>query len=148
MADATPPIIDYSSQPSRALAWGIHLWTTALSLVVWLAVVAPICFIVPRFTIIFRDFKTQIPALTKTLLEVSSWFSAYGWAIFLLLCLTIPAIGLWIDFHAPTDKSIKRYAGVTTLIAIMLYLVLGALMVIAMFMPMVALIDTVAGPTK
>lgn len=148
MTDSQPPIIDYSSQPARSLAWGTHIWITALSLVVWLAVVAPICFIVPRFAIIFRDFKTELPALTKTLLQVSDWFVGYGWAIFLLLCLTIPAIGLVIDSHAPTDRSIKRYARATRIIAVLLYLVLGALMAFALFTPWVALIDAAAGSTK
>jgi type IV pilus assembly protein PilC len=38
-------------------------------------------FVIPKFEQIFRDFKTELPPITKILLAVSRWFANdYGWA--------------------------------------------------------------------
>src|SRR6476659_7534716 len=41
-------------------------------------------FVIPKFETIFRDFKTELPGITKVLLAVSRWFAQdYGWAYIL-----------------------------------------------------------------
>src|SRR6476660_4523070 len=38
-------------------------------------------FVIPKFETIFRDFHTELPAITQALLTVSRWFAQqYGWA--------------------------------------------------------------------
>src|SRR6266513_5435057 len=38
-------------------------------------------FVIPKFEQIFRDFKTELPGITKLLLAISRWFATqYGWA--------------------------------------------------------------------
>src|SRR3954464_1151636 len=38
-------------------------------------------FVIPKFEQIFKDFKTELPAITKMLLAISRWFAQdYGWA--------------------------------------------------------------------
>src|SRR3954470_11526346 len=38
-------------------------------------------FVIPKFEQIFKDFKTDLPGITKILLSVSRWFAnEYGWA--------------------------------------------------------------------
>jgi type IV pilus assembly protein PilC len=38
-------------------------------------------FVIPKFEQIFKDFKTELPGITKCLLYVSRWFAQqYGWA--------------------------------------------------------------------
>src|ERR1051325_5150699 len=38
-------------------------------------------FVIPKFEQIFKDFKTELPPITKILLSVSRWFANdYGWA--------------------------------------------------------------------
>src|SRR3954454_4701325 len=38
-------------------------------------------FVIPKFEQIFKDFKTELPGITKVLLAVSRWFATeYGWA--------------------------------------------------------------------
>src|SRR3954468_13413611 len=38
-------------------------------------------FVIPKFEQIFKDFKTDLPGITKILLAVSRWFAnEYGWA--------------------------------------------------------------------
>ncbi len=41
-------------------------------------------FVIPKFEQIFKDFKTELPGITKALLAVSRWFANdYGWAYLL-----------------------------------------------------------------
>lgn len=41
-------------------------------------------FVIPKFEQIFKDFKTELPGITKILLSVSRWFANdYGWAYIL-----------------------------------------------------------------
>src|SRR5256714_14943217 len=38
-------------------------------------------FVIPKFEEIFKDFRTELPGITKILLAVSRWFATeYGWA--------------------------------------------------------------------
>jgi type IV pilus assembly protein PilC len=38
-------------------------------------------FVIPKFEQIFKDFKTELPGITKVLLGISRWFAQdYGWA--------------------------------------------------------------------
>lgn len=49
-----------------------------------LIVVGIMIFVVPKFREIFRDFRTNLPALTEWLLATSDWIAAqYGWAVIL-----------------------------------------------------------------
>jgi len=34
-----------------------------------------LAFIVPKFEQIFKDFKTELPGITKLLLNISRWFA-------------------------------------------------------------------------
>lgn len=40
-------------------------------------------FVVPKFEEIFREFDTELPAVTELLLNTSRWFASYGWAVVL-----------------------------------------------------------------
>src|SRR5947207_8489791 len=41
-------------------------------------------FVIPKFQDIFKDFKVELPAITKMLLSISRWFANdYGWAYIL-----------------------------------------------------------------
>jgi type IV pilus assembly protein PilC len=50
-------------------------------------------FVIPKFEQIFKDFKTELPAITKLLLAVSRWFAnEYGWAYVLFAPIGIMLI--------------------------------------------------------
>jgi type IV pilus assembly protein PilC len=47
-------------------------------------------FVIPKFEAIFRDFKTELPGVTKLLLAISRWFANdYGWAYVLFSPIAI-----------------------------------------------------------
>jgi len=82
--------------------------------------------VVPKFEEIFRDFDTQLPGVTVMLINVSNWFvHGYppGWAVIL--------VGPLLFF-----------------LLLKLLVVLGVIVgfiVISLFLPLVSLIDSVAG---
>ena len=56
-------------------------------------------FVIPKFETIFKDFKTELPDITKVLLVMSRWFAnQYGWAWILfspvVIMLTARLIGM------------------------------------------------------
>src|SRR5438874_10087501 len=47
-------------------------------------------FVIPKFEQIFKDFKTELPGITKLLLAISRWFAnEYGWAYVLFSPIAI-----------------------------------------------------------
>lgn len=47
-------------------------------------------FVIPKFETIFKDFKTELPGVTKLLLAISRWFANdYGWAYVLFSPIAI-----------------------------------------------------------
>jgi type IV pilus assembly protein PilC len=50
-------------------------------------------FVIPKFEQIFKDFKTDLPGITKALLAVSRWFGPqYGWAYVLATPIALTLI--------------------------------------------------------
>jgi type IV pilus assembly protein PilC len=50
-------------------------------------------FVIPKFEQIFKDFKTELPGITKILLAISRWFANdYGWAYVLFAPIGIMLI--------------------------------------------------------
>src|SRR5438046_8858450 len=50
-------------------------------------------FVIPKFEQIFKDFKTDLPGITKILLAISRWFANdYGWAYVLFAPIGIMLI--------------------------------------------------------
>src|SRR5436190_15487090 len=51
-------------------------------------------FVIPKFEAIFRDFRVELPGVTKVLLAISRWFAnEYGWAY--ILCSPIIFTVTW-----------------------------------------------------
>jgi type IV pilus assembly protein PilC len=50
-------------------------------------------FVIPKFQQIFKDFKVELPGITKLLLSMSHWFAAdFGWAYIIVLPLVLVGI--------------------------------------------------------
>src|SRR5438093_4524564 len=63
-------------------------------------------FVIPKFEQIFKDFKTELPGITKLLLAISRWFANdYGWAYVLFF-----PIGLWLVIKLVRISQGGRYA--------------------------------------
>jgi type II secretory pathway component PulF len=97
---------------------------------------------------IFKDFKTELPGITKLTLAFGRWFTSIGWLVLLPIPLGVPFLLRLIPQHHVTPElrraRIWRLTGFTML-ALVLISVWFAL---ATLMPMVSLIQTVSAPKK
>lgn len=129
-APGVPPLgLDWYAFTRHLIGWAVF-GTAVFVLVV---------FVVPRFEDIFRDFKLDLPAPTKFLLRASR--AGYLLAIFaapLALAHAFAAAALY-----PRSGRMGRF-----LYRLMLVLVLGAVVavvVLALFMPYVAIMEGISG---
>src|SRR5947208_9092687 len=68
-----------------AMIYPIVVITIAIGIVSMIMI-----FVIPKFEQIFKDFKTELPGITKILLAVSRWFANdYGWAYVLFSPIAI-----------------------------------------------------------
>jgi hypothetical protein len=104
---------------------------------------------VPRFDQIFRDFKTDMPAVTKLLLVIARGCAqSYIWIPALAVIVLLP-FGLtrlcWFDRPEPAIARRRQ----RRICAAMLFIgLMGAMLFVAgLLAPMVSLIQTVSGPS-
>ena len=125
-----------------AYAMVVHLmgWTLFTTVILLLAV-----FIVPRFGEIFMDYRLDLPYPTKVLLRVSRFLTDGGAERFLLLLLLpIPfvhalAAGLLYPRAGRGRRLMYRLLVTLAITGVVLFVVL------ALFLPYIALINAVSG---
>lgn len=110
-----------------------------------------IVFVVPNFEVIFQDFDTDLPQLTTGLIAVSHFLGgdtgSGRWLLFLgvytPLCVLLGALLL---------RHVQRWSGVTVAILYPLIGLVGAsctaLIVIALFLPLLGTILVVSAPPE
>ncbi len=101
---------------------------------------------VPRFDLIFRDFGTKLPAVTQIVLDIARWRGGWGW----IAVWVVPIVlGFLAPFVAPARAG-RRNQNQRWITALMLLLtgILVGLVVIALFLPMMALIQNVSPGKK
>jgi hypothetical protein len=147
-----PPVpLEYAPRPAkgRSLAWGCHI------LLGFIVVASAVCFlafllvIVPHFVAIFKDFKTQLPPITRFVITTSSIAGPReGWLLVPLLGLAILVGGLIIDARSIEPHPMRRYT--KTMIILLLLADAAWLVVFAltMFLPMSTLMDSLSGGQK
>jgi hypothetical protein len=130
-------------------------WRTLLAGYVLVMPLVVVCLlIVPYFEVIFLDFNTKLPWLTLVVLHLSRWVRTdYGWLYLLLLPILVAivggTIGLAIQGQPATRRSTERRLlgwGWAALLTGFLLMAMAAILIIAMFLPMVSLVQTVSGP--
>lgn len=99
--------------------------------------------IVPKFEEIFRDFGVALPVVTRMFIQVSRVLSTpLGWAGVLL------AIGVVIVPCAMIARRTRAAAGAMLLIAMIISLVYFAALVISLFRPLTAMINSLQSGGK
>lgn len=142
--------LGYAVAPKRGriLAWPYQLLLSTV-VVISLAVLLGSLLIVPLFEGVFRDFKTELPMLTKWLLTLSRWLGpGGGWCLAVLLAMAIVVAGIVIDATAAEVRWIRRYAVTMTVLLLLADVLWAGLVVIATFAPMLSLMQSVSGPKR
>jgi hypothetical protein len=143
---ATP--IEYARPMPRE--WHAPIFSPRIALHVWamgFAVFVVLIFGIPKFEQVFKDFKTELPLVTKITLLIDRWFcNDYGWLMMLPLAIAAPlGVSALIGIGNPTPDEFRRREiwasrGVR-LLMLLLVLWLG----VSLFAPMAALINSISG---
>ena len=111
-------------------------------------------FVVPRFEAIFKGFGTKLPALTEWLLIASRWTRGGLWVLFVVLPVPFGFLVALVqpvrpEPEDPGDVRAPRRRRPSTrwlfrLVALAIVLI-ALVTVLALFLPMIALIQAVSG---
>lgn len=146
---SNPPPLDYAQSRSRPLDVGTHIMTTIMATIYLAVPVFVLVFIVPRFEAIFKDFKTELPGITKLILSISRWTAnEYGWAFLPLIIVAVVVPGLLLDLRSTTGNEVRLYRRVATRLLLVAVILFTGLAMIACVIPMLDLINAVSGPPR
>lgn len=146
MPESAPPPLDYQATilRPRPLAWRWHLAVIIATAVIFTLVTVPLLFVIPSFETIFKDFKTELPTITRIVLTISAWFrNDFGFFFLLPLPAIVVGLGFLLDRNAPSDDRIKRYACMVLILALLFALFFAAFIAISLFAPMTTLVNSV-----
>ncbi len=146
-----PVPLSYAAAPKRgrSLAWSYQLLLSTV-VVVSLGVFLGSLFVVPLFVSILKDFKTDVPMLTKGFMQFYWWLDAagWGWCLAVLFAMAIVVAGIVIDATATEVRPIRRYAITMTILLLLADVLWAGLVVIAMFLPMFTLLQSASGSKR
>lgn len=136
-ADAAPRPLEYAARPvpGRVFSWSIFVATAA---VCW-ALLAFFAMVVPRFKQMYVDMKVRLPAVSQVMLDLSDLvLTDFGWALLLLLPFVLAVL-----FRKRAIRG--RWA---RLIFLVFYFGMAILAILALFMPMISLIEGISGSSS
>ncbi len=147
--------LEPGSEPAPARRHGWIGWKTLVGgYVVVGAVLVVMVIILPPMQYLWRDFNAPLPALTQAMVDFSQWVRGdLGWLSLLILPMGLSLVTGVIGFvfrrgrQAPPSAS-SRWVGWRGMVLIVGLLLMGlaALTIIAIFLPIVSLIESVSQP--
>ena len=127
-----PPAFDNTALFGHLVGW-------ALGSIVLLSAAL---FVIPRLEETFKDFKLDLPALTKFVLATSRWIRQWGWVLLPLPFFHAVLVAMW--YPRARIGARRLYRLVLTLFVCALF----ALVILSMFLPYLSLIQSMANPPK
>lgn len=145
-----PPPLDYARvEPRRPISVLPHVITALLTTVCITLPMLIVILIVPRFEMVFKDFKTELPWITKLVLRISRWTAnEYGWVAIFPLIVAAVLPGILLDRQSPTGHGARIYRRVMTRLLLLAMLSFVGIVIFACFMPMISIIDSVSGTAR
>jgi hypothetical protein len=142
----SPPPLTYASPgddfrpPPIAWSLTVPLWTVGFLLLAFLLLA------VPKFEQIFKDFKTELPFVTRLLLGVSRWVcSDYGWVFMTPAVVALPILlGCLIGLGARSQAAYRSRTRWARLLVYMTIILVVLMTVWSLFAPMIALVNSVS----
>jgi type II secretory pathway component PulF len=138
--------LSYATGPRRR-----EMPFTVLHMTIWLSIVTLTflyvgCRVVPKFDLIFSDFHTELPPLTKWVLRLSRWCrNDFGWIVLLLLPAVPKAFDRWTGDRWERDGVSRRTRilfGLFMLMAVLAF----CLVIVGIFSPMLVSSGGVSSP--
>ena len=125
----TPP----GGSPRRAGVFDLNTFFRSAILVG--AFIVIMLFVVPRFEDVFRDYKMELPFVTKLLLATSRVAAGGWWAPLMLIP---PGLAFVVAQFGPAGRRLARIVVMLLLGALVLFVALG------IFMPMLTFIEGIS----
>jgi hypothetical protein len=142
--------IDYASprNAEHGRPLGPALWLTGWLLFDAFAITIALGFITPGIEPVFKDFKVDLPGITKLFLLASRWFvNDYGWIWVWLL--TIGMVCIVVVLRPPKRGPERSWAWVIVILLVRFaWVPLLVIAALALFIPYVNLIQSVSSPPK
>jgi type II secretory pathway component PulF len=138
--------IDYATGPRRR-----EMPFTVLHMTIWLTLMSLTfiglgCFVLPRFEGIFKDFRTDLPPLTKLVLLLSRWYrNDFGW-LFLLLLPSVPKVIDRLNGDHWANEGVSRRTRILFGLFVLMGVLAFCLVIVALFSPMIPLGGGVSSP--
>jgi hypothetical protein len=104
-------------------------------------------FVIPNFEQIFKDFRTDLPALTRLAIGLSHWCANdYGWTWILVMPAILPIAATRILWHPRIPQQQWRRTLIWVAVALAIILLITGGTVLALFLPMTRLTQSVSSP--
>ena len=138
--------IDYAAGPRRH-----EMPFTVLHMTIWLAIVSSVYIFVgvrvlPRFQRIFEDFRTDLPLIARIVLGFSRWCTRdYGW-VALLLLPTLPATIDRLNGRRWAKEGVSRRTRILFGLFMLMAVLAFCFVIVALFSPMIPLVNVVSSP--
>lgn len=147
---SNPPPLEYARvEPRRPINVLPHIITALLAAACITLPMLIVMLIVPRFEMVFKDFKTELPWITKLVLQISRWTTnGYGWVVILPLIVAAVLPGVLLDLNSTTGTGARIYRRVMVRLLLLAMLIVVGIVIFACFMPMISLIDSVSGSAR
>jgi type II secretion system protein F len=100
-----------SSQALKEDVKSALIYPVILASAAGLSLVILFIYVIPRFSVIFKDVGKALPWITQVVIEVSQALTSYGWLILLLLLLVFSGITFYVrtpEGKAETDSLLLR----------------------------------------
>ncbi|MEM6333567.1 MAG: hypothetical protein AAF823_09545 [Planctomycetota bacterium] len=133
LADPPQPSPPQKPSPAMLIAAVAAHATTGFAVLALLAIAAFFAFVAPRFTDIFADFDTELPAVTSAVIAFSGPITG--------LLIAVAALGLAL--FAIVFRNRPGLVAAASIFALLAALLAGAIAALALFLPMVKLTQSV-----
>ncbi len=145
-----PPPLEYARvEPRRPINVLPHITTALLTAACIALPMLIVILIVPRFEMVFKDFNTELPWITKLVLRISRWAAnEYGWVVVFPLIVAAVLPGVLLDLHSTTGTGARIYRRVMVRLLLLAMLILVGIVIFACFMPMISLVESMSGSAR
>jgi type II secretory pathway component PulF len=145
-----PPYASNYLEGLSPLSYSAPLISLRLMFPMWMfgtAALGFLVFVLPQFERIFKDFKTELPGITKVLLAFGRWVgNDYGWVMMLPIVVGVPfAVGWLLSLGGTNAEDYKWRRRWASLLSVIVMGLIALLIILALFAPMISLIQSVSG---
>lgn len=132
-----------AAEGSLLVAWPLTVVLTILATLV----TATVLVVLPRSYDVFRDFKMELPGLTKIVFALAQTGDGYAWlAVWLLPCLPVTILALRGPTHDLAAR--RRTLRLWRILVTFATLAFVAVVAFAVVLPHVQLINSVSGTSR